>query len=107
MPRLRKLGLSIALVGLVVGLVLALIPTHHTYPAGIRGKGVGYVEQQTVSCGNVVAAKRPEVRGYDDECDHEFNRRFVIAFGVVAVGLLAAGVAFAISLLRTKTSLRT
>lgn len=105
MSRLPQLGLRIALAGLVAGLFLAVIPTHHTYPAGVRGKGVGYVDSRTVSCGILFAPKYPQVRGYDDECDHEHNRRLVLAFGVVAVGTLAGGIVVAVSKLRRKASL--
>lgn len=102
MTRLPQLGLRIALAGLAAGLVLAAIPTHHTYPAGVRGKGVGYVEEQTVSCGTLFAPKHPQVRGYDDECDHEYNRRFMFAFAVAATGLVAGGVTFALSKIRRR-----
>jgi hypothetical protein len=104
MTRLPKLGLRIALAALAAGLVLAVIPTYHTYPAGVPSD-VGYVEEQTVSCGILFAPKRPQVRGYDDECDHEYNVRFLLAFDVVAGGTLAGGVVVAVSKLPRKTNL--
>src|SRR5687768_4350387 len=104
MTRLPKLGLRIALAALAAGLVLAVIPTHHTYPAGVPSD-VGYVEEQTVSCGILLAPTRPQVRGYADECDHEHNVRFLLAFGVVAAGTLAPGVVVAVSKVRRKPTL--
>ena len=79
---------------------MAAIPASHTYPAGLGAKGAGYVDEQTVSCGNLFVAKNPEVRGHDNECDYERNKRFVLAFGVTAAGVLLGGIAFAISRVR-------
>jgi hypothetical protein len=98
----RRLGVYIAAAGLAAGLILALVPTRHTYPAGVRGKGVGFVEAQSVSCGSLFFAKRPTVRGYDNECDHEQNVRWVIAFFIVVSGLLIGGIAFAVSMIRNR-----
>lgn len=65
---------------------------------------MGYVEEQTVSCGILFAPRNPQVRGHDNECDHEYNRRFMLVFGVVAAGLLVGGLTLAASRIRRTTT---
>ena len=89
----RKLGLFIALAGLVVGLVLALFPTSYTAHAGPAKGEPGLAAPQKVDCGTLFdMTYPPPPPGNDDECDQAHVVRGIYVFGIGVAGLLAGGI---------------
>ena len=93
----RRLGVLIAVAGLVIGLVLA------TRPLSYRAVEAN----QTVDCGIAFAPKNPPPpEGSNDECDAAHTGRWAGIIEVVFAGALLGGVVYFVSASRLKQRVR-
>jgi hypothetical protein len=91
----KRLGLSVAVAGILTAVVLAVVPMSYTARTGPAKGEPGLPEPIEVNCGITFAPKNPPPPpGNNDECDQAHIVRGLQVIGVASASLLAGGFMF-------------